>query len=113
MGKGKGRTKGKSWLSGYFQNQTEIKSDYHYIITKTIGNAETVLNDFPPDKRDMALTRYRWLGQHTKEGEGVITLYRGYCTKGKDRKVDKISVEIDIYDKWLISHGYGKNFETM
>lgn len=88
-----------------------LPEDWHYIILKTTENTETILNDFPPHLKEMAITRYCWLGRHTKDGQGVISLWRGYQTI--DHKIDKNSKQIHLYNKWLISQGLGVDPKTL
>ena len=87
------------------------KHERHFIITKTVNNIETILNDYPPHLKDAAIKKYCWLGQHTKEGQGVIALYRGYQTD--DKKLGEDSEQIHLYNKWLISQGLGVDPKTL
>lgn len=88
-----------------------IPDDWHYLITITKDNNETIINDFPAYLKETAIRRYCWLGRHTKAENGVISLWRGYQTE--DQKIDKISKQIHLYDKWLISQGLGVNPKTL
>lgn len=86
----------------------------HYIITKTVKNTETVLYDYPKDYKDAAIKKFKTLGKRTKEGEGVICLYRGF-TKLNDsghKEMYEDAEQIAIYDKWSIANGY-VNFDNL